>query len=115
MTIYGYARVSTDGHAREEKSVQNGHFSYLTPPGWSVRRLRCSRGVPEVIEKAPTLTIQASDNRDELFVVVDGVKIAMWGKSGSAHAGMWVPIEPGWSVVQIGNQIHVTYNTAPIH
>jgi ABC transporter substrate binding protein len=72
-------------------------------------------GVLEVTGKAPTLAIQASENRDELFVVVDGVKIAMRGKSGSAHAGMWVPIEPGWSVVQIGNEIQVTFNTVSIH
>jgi hypothetical protein len=66
-------------------------------------------------KNTPTLTFQTNDNRDELFVVVDGVKIAMRGKSGSAHAGMWVPIEPGWSVVQIGNEIHVSYNTVSMN
>jgi hypothetical protein len=65
--------------------------------------------VPEVTKnKPPTLTIEASDTG--LFVFADGLKIAMRGKSGSTQAGTWVPIEPGWSVVQVGNEIHVTFH-----
>jgi hypothetical protein len=68
-----------------------------------------------VTEDDPTLTIEASDTGDEVFVVADGVKIAMRGKPGSAQAGTWVSIEPGWSVVQIGNEIRVTRDDVRVH
>ena len=50
---------------------------------------------------------------DEVFVVADGVKVAKRGKSNQAET--WIPIEPGWSVAQIGDEIHVTHEVASIH
>jgi hypothetical protein len=53
----------------------------------------------------------------ELFVVVDGVAIGKRGKPGSRHAGKWLAIEPGWSIVELegGNRLQVSYNGARIH
>jgi hypothetical protein len=54
---------------------------------------------------------------DEVFVLVDGVKIAMRGAPDSVQAGTWVPIEPGWSVVALddGDAIEISYNGTQIH
>jgi hypothetical protein len=53
----------------------------------------------------------------ELFALVDGVTIAKRGRPGSRHAGKWLAIEPGWSIVELegGNRLQVSYNVARIH
>jgi hypothetical protein len=52
----------------------------------------------------------------ELFVVVDGVAIAKRGGLGSAHAGRWMAIEPGWSIIELkGGRLQVSFNGARIH
>ena len=38
-----------------------------------------------------------SDGR-EIFVVYDGKRIAKRGHPGTRHAGMWIPLEPGFTV-----------------
>jgi hypothetical protein len=38
------------------------------------------------------------DGRD-MFVVVDGVKIARRGHPNTPKAGTWISIEPGWEVL----------------
>jgi hypothetical protein len=35
---------------------------------------------------------------ENLFIILDGVKIAKRGEPGTRHAKTWVPIEPGWTV-----------------
>jgi hypothetical protein len=42
-------------------------------------------------------TEMISDGHD-IFVVVDGVKIAKRGRPGARHAKTWIPLEPGWTV-----------------
>jgi hypothetical protein len=39
-----------------------------------------------------------SDGKD-IFITVDGVKIAKRGHRGTAQAMTWISLEPGWSVV----------------
>jgi hypothetical protein len=36
---------------------------------------------------------------DDIFVIVDGVKIARRGAPGTAQAKTWVSLEPGWCVL----------------
>jgi hypothetical protein len=37
------------------------------------------------------------DGKD-IFVIIDGVKIAKRGRPGSSQARAWVSLEPGWKV-----------------
>jgi hypothetical protein len=54
---------------------------------------------------------------NELFVMVDGVKIAMRAKRDTARAGSWIAIEPGWSVLELddGDTLQISYNGVVIH
>jgi hypothetical protein len=54
---------------------------------------------------------------EDVFVLVDGVKIARRGRPHTAQAMTWVMLEPGWMVrdVQRGNAIEVRYEGARIH
>jgi hypothetical protein len=54
---------------------------------------------------------------EDVFVLVDGVKIARRGRPDTAQAMTWVMLEPGWMVrdVQSGNAIEVRYEGARIH
>jgi hypothetical protein len=42
-----------------------------------------------------------SDGQD-IFIVLDGIKIAKRGKHGTAQAGQWVSLEPGYRVLDHG-------------
>jgi hypothetical protein len=57
-----------------------------------------------------------SDGKD-VFVVVDGVKVARRGYPGTPQAGTWVSIEPGWEVVDGKGMktIGIRYNGAEVH
>ena len=48
----------------------------------------------------------------DMFVVVDGVRIARRGYPGTAQAGTWVSLESGWEVVDDGrrNTIAIKHN-----
>jgi hypothetical protein len=57
------------------------------------------------------------DGRD-IFIVVDGVRIAKRGSPGTPQAKTWVSLEPGWSVLDVGGElgdIEVTYNGVRVH
>jgi hypothetical protein len=53
----------------------------------------------------------------DVFLLVDGMKIARRGRPDTAQAMTWVILEPGWIVrdVQSGNAIEVRYEGARIH
>jgi hypothetical protein len=38
------------------------------------------------------------DSFGDIFVIADGVKIAMRGHLETKHAGSWISLEPGWTV-----------------
>ena len=38
------------------------------------------------------------DDEDDMFVVIDDVKIAKRGRPGTLQAGTWISLEPGWTV-----------------
>jgi hypothetical protein len=71
-------------------------------------------GKLEMTKKPP---VEIKEIGNELFVLVDGVKIAMRGKPDTAHAGTWIAIEPGWSVLELddGDTLQISYNGVAIH
>jgi hypothetical protein len=54
---------------------------------------------------------------DEIFVVVNGLKIAKRGQPGTPHAGTWIPIEPGWEVLSSADdkELAISQNGTRIH
>ena len=53
---------------------------------------------------------------NNIFVVVDGLRIAQRGQPGTPQAGTWVSLEPGWSVRDgQGGDIEVEHNGVRIH
>jgi hypothetical protein len=54
---------------------------------------------------------------ENLFVLIDGVKIAKRRAPGTAQVMTWIMLEPGWIVrdVERGNAIEVRYEGAMIH
>jgi hypothetical protein len=56
--------------------------------------------------KQPSSCEIESDGID-LFVLVDGVKIAKRGHPRTAQAGTWISLEPGWSVESRNNDSEV--------
>jgi archaellum component FlaG (FlaF/FlaG flagellin family) len=63
----------------------------------------------------PTLELH-NDGRD-IFVIVDGVRIAKRAIPVTALAMTWIMLEPGWVIRDIrqGNAIEVRYEGARIH
>ena len=43
--------------------------------------------------------VPRANNHDEIFVVVDGRRIASRGQPGTPEAGIWVSIVPGYTVL----------------
>jgi len=62
-------------------------------------------------------TLELHNDGEDLFVVVDGVKIAKRAAPPTALAMTWIMLEPGWVVLDIhkGNAIEVRYEGASIH
>ena len=50
--------------------------------------------------------------RRDLFVVVDGIKIAKRGRRNTPQAGTWVSIKPGWEVLDGDRSILIKHNGA---
>jgi hypothetical protein len=66
--------------------------------------------------KRPTCEMIIGDG--EIFIVIDGIRVAQRGEPGTRHAKTWVSIEPGWVVFDVGadmRSISVTYNGASVH
>ena len=57
------------------------------------------------------------DEKGDVFVLIDGTKIAKRGLPGTAHAHMWIMLEPGWMVrdVKGGTAIEVSYDHVRMH
>ena len=51
-----------------------------------------------VMSKDPP-TVEMISDGDDLFVVVNGVKVAKRGRPGTAQANTWVSLGPGWTVL----------------
>jgi hypothetical protein len=57
------------------------------------------------------------DGNGDIFVLVDGMKIAKRGLPKTPHADTWIMLEPGWTVrdVKGGKAIEVRYEPASMH
>ena len=61
-----------------------------------------------------------SDGTDiytDIYIVMDGVKVAKRGHPGTPQARTWVSIEPGWRVVDNADltEFIIEYNGARVH
>jgi hypothetical protein len=64
----------------------------------------------QVIARIESVPASESDTgHDEVYVVFDGKRIAM--RAGTAYAGTWVSIEPGFEVAVEGGELMVLQNT----
>jgi hypothetical protein len=63
----------------------------------------------------PTLTIR--NDGEDTFIVADGVAIAKRGRAGTAQAGAWISLEPGWTVSfnEDQSQLLVKYEDVRLH
>ena len=57
-----------------------------------------------------------SDGRD-LYVVVDGVRVAKRGHPGTPEAGTWISLAPGWTVTsnEDHSEIEITHDGSRVH
>jgi hypothetical protein len=62
-------------------------------------------------------TIEVSQDGRDIFVVIDGVRIAKRGHRGTPQAKTWVSLEPGWSVIDVedGQEIEVRHEGVRVH
>jgi hypothetical protein len=63
----------------------------------------------------PTCELHHEGN--DIFVVVDGVKIAKRTSLAAAYAGVWIMLEPGWIVrdAERGTGVEARFEGARIH
>lgn len=51
----------------------------------------------------------------DIFVEVNGVKIAKRGRPGTAQAGAWISLEPGWTVSDSGtHSLEIAHDGVPL-
>jgi hypothetical protein len=50
------------------------------------------------------------DDRGDLLMLLDGVKIAKRGRPGTRQAGQWVSLKPGYTVHMNKTETVVEYN-----
>jgi hypothetical protein len=53
-------------------------------------------------------TEMASDGRD-IFIVIDGVRVAKRGRSSTAEALTWVTLVPGWGIRDAVDGLVITH------
>jgi hypothetical protein len=47
---------------------------------------------------------RATFDGDTIFIWYDGIKIAKRGLPDTPHAGTWISLEPGWRVLDVGQE-----------
>ena len=67
-------------------------------------------------DEAPVCEIHRDENGN-VFVLIDGMKIAERGLLGTPQADTWIMLKPGWMVrdVKGGKAIQVSYEHAWMH
>jgi hypothetical protein len=66
-------------------------------------------------KRPPTLTVR--NDGEDTFIVADGVTIAKRGRPGTAYAGTWISLEPGWTVSfnEHQGELLVKYEDVQVH
>jgi hypothetical protein len=59
--------------------------------------------------------IRTEEEDGELYLVVDGVRIAKRGQSGTSQGGTWISLVPGWEVGGTIGRIIITHDSKTIH
>ena len=52
---------------------------------------------------------------EDMFVIVNGVKIAKRGHRGTPQARTWISLEPKWTVLSNRNQLVVLHKAGMVH
>jgi hypothetical protein len=65
--------------------------------------------------KHPELKMHCDRPGGDLFMILDGVKIAKRGEPGTPQAGQWVSLEPGYTVHMTETEVVVEYNGVRLH
>jgi hypothetical protein len=62
-------------------------------------------------------TCELHQDGGDIFVIVDGVKIAKRTALAAAYTGIWIMLEPGWIVrdAERGTGVEVRFEGARIH
>jgi hypothetical protein len=62
-------------------------------------------------------TCELRNEGQDIFVLVDGVKIAKRTAYSAAYTGIWIVLEPGWVVrdAHRGQGVEVMFEGAQIH
>jgi hypothetical protein len=58
---------------------------------------------------------ESGTRRDELYVVLDGMRIAKRGCPRTPEAGTWVSLKPGYAVTMENNEIVITRDGERVH
>jgi hypothetical protein len=64
--------------------------------------------------KPKDIDVRVVKDKQDFFVLVDGVRIAMRGHTDTPQARTWVSLEPGWEVIG-SKTIAIKYKEASIH
>lgn len=78
------------------------------------------------LEDLPKEGLVIFGDGEDIFIILDGVKIAKRGHPGTPYAGTWVSLEPGYTVRDCqgtvfsedgeeGSEIEVEYNGVRVH
>jgi hypothetical protein len=65
--------------------------------------------------KHPELEMQCDGRGGDLFVILDGVKIAVRGAPGTPQAGLWISLEPGYTVHMTETEVVVEHDKPRLH
>jgi hypothetical protein len=54
---------------------------------------------------------------DDLFVSINGIRVAKRGNPGASQIGIWVPLKPGWSELDDadGDELIVSVDGVRVH
>jgi hypothetical protein len=63
-----------------------------------------------MLKQPPVKIVREGNN---MFVVANGVKIAKRGHKGTPQAKTWVPLEPGWVVLDSGDYDGIVVQYTP--
>jgi hypothetical protein len=67
------------------------------------------------MEQSRIADIRVENAGKARFIMVDGLRVARRGSSGSPQAGTWVPIEPGWEVMDSDEGILIRHHGVWVH
>ncbi len=66
-----------------------------------------------MVEKLSNVTMV--NDGDDIFIEVNGAKIAKRGKPGTPQAGTWISLEPGWTVSDSGtHSLEIAHDGVPL-